>query len=349
MGGTLFVSLRLHRKVEEGIELPCCDRVAHHAMNLHFWVALLTIAIVVAISVWVSFAHWKKAALARLRDGAQIIATSRGPIECAVLGEGPAVLISHGALGGFDQGLAGIASGFFGERSYRFLAVSRPGYLRTPPEVGKTPEEQADAFAALLDALKVDKAIVAGISAGGPPSLQFALRHPDRCAALLLVSAVTERIPVPERKSAGPFMDAIMRADFLAWLMLGLARSLPTVFFRPILSREELERIHEMGVRTNLLRIMDSTAPISVRRRGLLIDGAYLTTLAALPLASIRVPTLALHGTSDTIIPFASSEHTVAAIPGAQLVRIPNGSHFACLLGLGDLSTEVRKFLEKTG
>jgi pimeloyl-ACP methyl ester carboxylesterase len=318
-------------------------------MNLHFWVALLTIAIVVAISVWVSFAHWKKAALARLRDGAQIIATSRGPIECAVLGEGTAVLISHGALGGYDQGLAGIASGFFGERSYRFLAVSRPGYLRTPPEVGKTPEEQADAFAALLDALKVDKAIVAGISAGGPPSLQFALRHPDRCAALLLVSAVTERIPVSEPKSAGPFLDAVMRADFLAWLMLGLARSFPTVFFRPILSREELERIHEIGVRRNLLRIIDSTAPISVRRRGLMIDGAYLTALAALPLASIRVPTLALHGTNDTIIPFASSERTVAAIPGAQLVPIQNGSHFACLLGLGDLRTEVRKFLEKTG
>jgi pimeloyl-ACP methyl ester carboxylesterase len=121
--------------------------------------------------------------------------------------------------------------------------------LDTPPEVGKTPEEQADAFAALLDALKMDKAIVAGISAGGPPSLQFALRHPARCTALLLVSAVTERIPVPEPKSAGPFMRAIVQADFLGWLMLGLARRFPKVFFCTILSREELRRIHEPRVR----------------------------------------------------------------------------------------------------
>ena len=317
-------------------------------MSVLFWIAFPSIVFVVTVLVWISFARWRKAVIARLRDNAEVIATSRGPIECAVLGEGRALLISHGALGGYDQGLAGIASGFFGGGSYRFIAVSRPGYLRTPPEVGKTPEEQADAFAALLDALKVDKAIMTGISAGGPPSLQFALRHPDRCAALLLISAVTERIPVPEPKSAGPFLRAIMQADFLAWLMLGLARTFPKIFFRPILSREEMRRINEPGVRTNLLRIMDSTAPISSRRLGLIIDGNYLTTLAALPLASIRVPTLVLHGTSDTIIPFSSSERTAAAIPKAQLLPIQNGSHFACLLGLGEISTEVRKFLGRT-
>jgi len=316
-------------------------------MSPLFWIALLATVTLLVISVWSSFAHWRKTVLARLRNGAQVVVTSRGPIECAVLGEGPAVLISHGALGGYDQGLAVIASGLFGGDSYRFIAVSRPGYLRTPPEVGKTPEEQADAFAALLDALQVNKAIVAGISAGGPPALQFALRHPDRCAALLLVSAATERTPLPEPESADPFVRAIMQADFLAWLMLGLARRFPKTVFRSILNREELRRIREPRVRTNLLGMINSTAPVSARRLGLMIDGTYLTTLAALPLASIRVPTLALHGTNDRIISFASSERTAAAIPGARLVPIQNGSHFACLLGLGELGTEVRKFLEK--
>lgn len=314
-------------------------------MNLSFWISLLAAAIVLVIRI--SFTNWKKTTLARLHDGAQVLPTSRGPIECAVVGEGPALLISHGALGGYDQGLAAIASGFFGERAYRFIAVSRPGYLRTPADVGTTPEEQADAFAALLDVLRIDKTIVAGISAGGPPSLQFALRHADRCAALLLVSAVTERIPGFKRGDAGPFLRAIMEADFLAWLVLGLARHLPKLFFRATLSPGELKRIHESRVHANLMRIMDSTAPISVRRVGVMVDGCYLTTLPAYPLASIRVPTLALHGTSDTIIPFASSERAAAAIPGAQLLPIKNGSHFACLLGLRELSTEVHKFLEK--
>ena len=78
-----------------------------------------------------------------------------------------------------------------------------------------------------------------------------------------------------------------------------------------------------------------------------MIDRSYLTTLVALPLASIRVPTLALHGTSDEIIPFASSEHTAAVIPGARLIPIRHGSHFARLLGSRDLSTEVQRFLAK--
>lgn len=316
-------------------------------MNSIFWISLLAISAALAVWFWTSFGNWKKTTLFRLRDGSRLIESSRGPIECAVVGEGPAVLISHGALGGYDQGLAAIASGFFGERPYRFIAVSRPGYLRTPPEVGQTPEGQADAFAALLDTLKVQKAIIVGISAGGPPSLQFALRHADRCAALLLVSAVTEPIPGPKRGKAGPFLRAIMQADFLAWLVLGLARILPKLFFRSILSPEEMNRIHEPGVLANVLRIMDSTAPISVRRLGLMIDGGYLTTLPAYPLGSIRVPTLALHGTSDSIIPFASSERTAAAIPGARVLPIENGSHFACLLGLGELTTEVEAFLEK--
>lgn len=312
-------------------------------MNLSFWIFLLLAAIVLVIRI--SFTNWRKTTLARLRDGAQVVPTSRGPIECAVLGEGPAVLICHGALGGYDQGLAGIASGFFGKWPYRFIAVSRPGYLRTPPEVGNTPEEQADAFAALLDALRIEKAIVAGISAGGPPSLQFALRHPERCAAVLLVSAATERIPSPEPKRASPFVRAILLSDFLVWLTLGLARKLPQVFLRPILSPEELRSIHEPRVRGNLLRIMDSTAPISARRLGLMIDGGYLTTLPVYPLASICAPTLAVHGTSDTIVPFASSQRTVAAIPGARLLPIQNGSHFACLLGHHDISNQVSKFL----
>jgi pimeloyl-ACP methyl ester carboxylesterase len=316
-------------------------------MNAIFWIAPLAIFIMVAIWSWSSSARWKKNALAQLRDNAQIIATVRGPIECAVIGDGPAIVISHGALGGYDQCLAAISSGFFGERPYRFIAVSRPGYLRTPPEVGQTPEEQADAFAGLLDALNIEKTVMVGISAGGPPSLQFALRHANRCLALVLVSAATERIPSPERRDAGPWLSAIMQADFLAWLVLGLTRLFPRLLCRSILTEEELQRIHDPVALKNLLRLMDSTAPISVRRHGLMTDGKYLTTLPIYPLAAIRVPTLVLHGTSDKIIPFASAERTAAAIPQAQFLTIKNGSHFTCLLGSHELSDEVQEFLDR--
>jgi len=39
---------------------------------------------------------------------------------------------------------------------------------------------QADAFADLLDEMNIGKVTAVGISAGGPSTLQFALRYPDR-------------------------------------------------------------------------------------------------------------------------------------------------------------------------
>lgn len=73
----------------------------------------------------------------------------------------------------------------------RVIAVSRFGYLRTPLPADASAAAQADAHACVLDALGIRRAAVLGVSAGGPSALQFALRHPERTAALvLLVPAV---------------------------------------------------------------------------------------------------------------------------------------------------------------
>ncbi len=61
------------------------------------------------------------------------------------------VLSVHGTPGGYDQRL--------GMDGFRILAPSRPGYLRTPIDAGRTPREQADVYAALLDALSIDEVI----------------------------------------------------------------------------------------------------------------------------------------------------------------------------------------------
>jgi 2-hydroxy-6-oxonona-2,4-dienedioate hydrolase len=44
-------------------------------------------------------------ALDRVSRGSLIAQTTCGPLEYAVAGDGPSVLIVHGAGGGFDQGL----------------------------------------------------------------------------------------------------------------------------------------------------------------------------------------------------------------------------------------------------
>lgn len=53
-------------------------------------------------------------------------------------------------------------------------------------------EENPDIVAAVLDACKVKKAYIAGISFGGTIVLKFALKYPDRCAGLIPMSTFSE-------------------------------------------------------------------------------------------------------------------------------------------------------------
>ena len=97
-----------------------------------------------------------------LDERATVLDTPRGPAQVARAGQGPAVLIAHGGPGGFDQGLAFYQH--LRDGGCQLLAVSRPGYLRTPLDSGRRPEEQADLYAAILDALDIERAAIVGHS-----------------------------------------------------------------------------------------------------------------------------------------------------------------------------------------
>ncbi|MGZ6144360.1 MAG: alpha/beta fold hydrolase, partial [Myxococcales bacterium] len=144
-------------------------------MKLSRWVALGAVAGVAAGLLWMLAAYVRDMGAARRRvaAGSEIAATKCGPIEYAERGKGPALLVVHGAGGGFDQGL--MIGEPYAARGYRIIAPSRFGYLRTPLPADASAEAQADAHACLLDALGVDRAAVIGVSAGGPSTIHFCL------------------------------------------------------------------------------------------------------------------------------------------------------------------------------
>ena len=80
---------------------------------------------------------------------------------------------------------------------------------------------QADAFAALLDAIGVGKVLVLAGSAGSTSALHFAIRHHDRTRALLLVSA---NVPGPHQAKKGchrePSSERSSRSDPILWLTI---------------------------------------------------------------------------------------------------------------------------------
>src|SRR5690242_8650438 len=123
------------------------------------------------VFVYLEYSRDIRAARARISSGSEVINTSCGPIEYAEAGTGPAVLVIHGAGGGFDQGLD-LAQPLI-DAGFRVIAMSRFGYLRTPMPAVASPEAQADAHACLLGALKIGRVGVIGGSAGAPSAMQF--------------------------------------------------------------------------------------------------------------------------------------------------------------------------------
>ena len=124
------------------------------------------------------------------------VGTARGPVEVAEVGSGPTLLVVHGIAGDWRQ-VRTVAEDL-ADRA-RVLLVTRPGYGRTPLSSGRTFVEQAALYAALLDSLGLEKAVVLGISGGGPSAFAFAASTPHRCSGLLLCCAVrASAAEVPE-------------------------------------------------------------------------------------------------------------------------------------------------------
>jgi pimeloyl-ACP methyl ester carboxylesterase len=129
---------------------------------------------------------------AKLAQQSQIIQTSVGPIEYADVGKGPVVVHIHGMLGGFDHWKW---CDFLVKAGYRVIVPSRPGYLRTPLSSGRTPAEQAELLAGMLDVLGIRQVVLYAYSQGGASSLEFARTYPKKCSGLILFSALTRPQP----------------------------------------------------------------------------------------------------------------------------------------------------------
>jgi len=149
----------------------------------------------------------------RVLAGSELLKTDHGDIEYAVKGEGPPVLLLHGSGGGYDQGLL-LGKQVLGN-GFKLISVSRFGFLRTPMPEDSSVEAQAALYTALLDYLKIKKVIVIAGSGGGPSALQFAHDYPDRCSALILVSAMSmsmiETFPIK-------VVHLIQKSDFVYWM-----------------------------------------------------------------------------------------------------------------------------------
>jgi pimeloyl-ACP methyl ester carboxylesterase len=240
--------------------------------------------------------------------------------------------------GGYDQGLflrRAFPEHFDGMKT---IAISRPGYLRTPVASGKTPEEQADLYAALLDELKIARVIVEGASGGAPSAVQFALRHPERTRALILIAPMFEGWKGTGNETPPPDMF-LMQENVAAWLA-------GDRLARRMLPQADLNDEKQMQAARALVK---TSLPTELRVDGMVNDARAFNKLdyAAWPLEQIAAPTLILQGDKDLNVPPEATMAAAARIPGAELHIFPGADHFFMVTRTNEMYDRIRQFMSR--
>lgn len=193
------------------------------------------------------------------------------------------------------------------------LAVDLPGFGRSPlPDDGTTLEDAADGVVAVLDGLRIDRAVVAGVSMGGYVALALAARHADRLAGLALIDT-----------KASPDDDAARaKRHDLATAVLGPAGSRALHGVAAGLLSDHTRESNQRAV-TAVESMVAEATPRAVAWAA--------TAMADRPdrhatLEALDVPSLVLVGEHDAVTPLEDAER-MARLLGVEPVVVPRAGH----------------------
>ncbi|MDA0369408.1 MAG: alpha/beta fold hydrolase [Proteobacteria bacterium] len=172
----------------------------------------------------------------------------------------------------------------------------------------------------LMDALALQRAHVVGMSMGGLVAQSVAVRWPDRVESLVSMMSTTGNPSLPSSTAAA--LQALMTppADpFDQAAVTDLAIMQQRVIGSPLYPMPD-DYVRDI-VSLNFAR---GNNPEGALRQWLASSGAGDRRAQ---LASIRVPTLVLHGRDDPLVPPPAGEDTARTIPGAKLRLIDGWGH----------------------
>lgn len=282
------------------------------------------------------FRAFQSEGLANLLSGSTVIEIARASVEYAIQGQGLPLLVVHGSMGGYDQGLTALY--FLRDAGLKLIVPSRFGYLRSSLPADSSTAAQAEVYAALLDALEIEKAWLIGLSAGGLSALHFARHFPQRCRGLIMISAISRRIAQP----AGlRFMvEHVLTNDFLGWY---LAAHHPRLVARS--TGDDYALVKGNPALNAAFLSLAWPALASRRRAGMLNDFQQADQLTEGQLQPLPVPLLVIHGTADRFVPFTSAQTLLAENPQGQKLVFTDGGHLSFLLHQEQTKTAIMNFL----
>ncbi len=286
-------------------------KVWYKRMSTYIILALLALCIVVFLQFKIDM---KKAYSKVEQYDVKTAETDYGTVSYVTKGSGEAVILIHGIMGGYDQGIITL-NGMF-DNSYLKIAPSRFAYPGSETYDDPSPKNQAHAFAQLLDEIGIDKAYIMAASAGGPAALQFALLYPERTKGLILLSTggPGERARAEDIGMSGP--PAILVNDFPMWFF---AKYMGFVFEKYMFNSQVSDEL------------LESMSPASIRHEGTVIDTKvtnldFIYNYDNYPVEEIKVPILVIQSKDDPMINYDKSLKFLKRV-GAQTLILEDGGH----------------------
>ena len=241
-------------------------------------------------------------------------------------GGGLPLILGHGFLMDHDMF----------EPQVRALAGSRRVITWDQREHGhtvSTPErftywDSAEDLAGLLDHLGVETGVIGGMSQGGFIALRFALVHPERTAALVLI----------DTQSGKEDQEKTERYDLMheVWVGSGPSDQLLEMVAAIVIGNRRPES-------AAWIEKWKSREPASLTRAyRTLVDRDDVTSR----LAEIRAPALVIHGSDDAAIDTSLAEQLCANLPGCRgVVLIEEAGHASNLTHAAPVNRAISDFL----
>lgn len=196
-----------------------------------------------------------------------------------------------------------------------------PGHGKSPGSGHQSITAYATSIVALLDALHISKAVIAGHSMGGATAQTIALMHPDRVLGLIL---------------AGTGAKLGVHPDILNGVLTEMSRTVGMLLKgywgdnpqNEQLSRMSQQRLLEFNP-TILFNDYSACNAFDIRDR----------------VAEIRKPTLIVGGTEDKMTPLKFSQYLHDHIAGSELVVVETAAHMMLLEQPQFVADAVQKWL----
>jgi pimeloyl-ACP methyl ester carboxylesterase/DNA-binding winged helix-turn-helix (wHTH) protein len=209
--------------------------------------------------------------------------------------------------------------------------------LSDPVPIDQLPtlEQRLDDVRAVMHAAGSERAVLIGVSEGGPLCSLFAATYPDRTQALVMIGSYARRLQDvdypwgPSREQHERFCQAIIEQ----WGgPVGLEERAPS-------------KVNDAAFRdwwSSYLRMGASPgAAVALTRMNAEIDIRGV-------LSSIRVPTLVLHRSGDRCLKVQEGRYLASGIPGAMFVELPGDDHLPFIGDQDAMVREIDRFLERT-